>query len=151
MRVGFATAFILFAVAMLAAGCGSSAKKNATTPAAPPKPQVIRENFTPLPCPRHPSSTLDMEGCAEQSTLRTDKGINAQVATIFTLLIPSARPGFVRSERSWRVYRNSSCEAESSKYAGGTAAVVEYGYCVADLNRGHLHDLVQFRKFLQVH
>jgi uncharacterized protein YecT (DUF1311 family) len=142
---------VLLAVSVLATGCGSSAKKTSSTPVAPLKPPVIPVKFTPLPCPKHAYSTIDMEGCSERATLKTDKQINTQVATIFKLLIPSARADFVRSERSWLAYRNGSCEAESSKFAGGTAEPVEFGYCLSDASAEHLHDLVVFRKFLQIH
>jgi hypothetical protein len=77
--------------AALGAGCGSFAKKTSSTPVAPLKPPVTNETFALLACPKHhPYSTLAMEGCAEQSTPRTDKQINMQVATIFRLP-PSAR------------------------------------------------------------
>ncbi len=119
---------------------------------APLKPPVIHEKFTSLPCPKqHAYSTLAMEGCAEQSILKTDKQINAEAALIFKLLPASYRAGFVRSEHSWLAYRNGTCEAQSGKYAGGTAAGVIAATCVADTNREHLRDLVAFRKFLQIH
>lgn len=105
------------------------------------KPPVIHEVFTPQPCPMHPVSTLDLEGCAEQSILRTDKTINADVKTIFKLLAPSARAGFVAGERAWLRYRMLSCDAEASKYAGGTLAGVVAANCAAARNSAHVKDL----------
>lgn len=107
------------------------------------KPPVIHEVFTPQPCPMHPVSTLDLEGCAEQSILRSDRTINADVKTIFKLLAPSARAGFVAGERAWFRYRTLSCEAESSKYAGGTFAGVVAANCAAARNSAHVTDLAE--------
>src|SRR4051794_23361753 len=84
------------------------------------KPPVIHETFTPLPCPKHQVSTLDIEGCLEQQILKSDRQIDARAAAIFKLLRPDARAGFVRGEHSWLAYRRASCLAEASKYAGGT-------------------------------
>jgi uncharacterized protein YecT (DUF1311 family) len=105
------------------------------------KPPVIHEVFTPQPCPMHPVSTLDLEGCAEQSILKSDRTINADVRAIFTLLTPAARAGFVAGERAWLRYRTLSCEAEASKYAGGTLAGVVEANCAAARNRAHVSDL----------
>ncbi len=76
------------------------------TPAAaaspPLKPPVIHEKFTPLPCPKTPKTTVDLEGCAEKAILTTDRAINAKVKTIFGLLrARAARQSFVTSELAW--------------------------------------------------
>jgi uncharacterized protein YecT (DUF1311 family) len=112
------------------------------------KPPVIHETFTPLPCPMHPISTLDTEGCLEQAILETDRRIDAQAKAIFGLLRPDARLGFVRSERSWLAYRRASCAAEASKYAGGTASGLLDASCTLSRNRTHLADLAEMRKTL---
>jgi uncharacterized protein YecT (DUF1311 family) len=111
-------------------------------------PPVIRETFTLLPCPKHPVSTLDLEGCSEQAIVRTDRKIDAQAKAIFTLLRPDARPTFVRGERAWLQYRQASCLAESSKYAGGTLSGVVAASCTLARSKSHLSDLVDLRKTL---
>jgi uncharacterized protein YecT (DUF1311 family) len=113
------------------------------------KPPVIHEVFTPQPCPMHPVSTLDIEGCAEQSIVKTDRTINADVKTIFKLLAPSARAGFVAGERAWLRYRKLSCEAESSKFAGGTFAGVVEANCAAARNSAHVKDLAEIVRDLR--
>ena len=113
------------------------------------KPPVIHEVFTPQPCPMHPVSTLDLEGCAEQSILKTDRTINADVKVIFAQLAPPARGGFVSGERAWLRYRTLSCEAEASKYAGGTLAGVVAANCAAARNRAHVKDLAETLKELR--
>src|SRR2546430_13876292 len=86
-----------------------------------PKPPVIHEVFTQLPCPPHPMSTLAMEGCYEKAIVRTDRKIDAEAKMIFGLLRSrDARLTFVRGERAWLQYRQASCSAQASKYAGGT-------------------------------
>ena len=113
------------------------------------KPPVIHEVFTPLPCPKHPSSTLDYEGCAERQILATDKKIDAKARAIFFKLAPRERSGFVRGEREWLAYRKDSCAAEASKYAGGTLAGVVDAQCQAGRNTTHLGELADLLKTLQ--
>ena len=112
------------------------------------QPPVIHETFTLLPCPRHPVSTVDLEGCSEQAIVRTDRKINAEAKAIFGLLRPDVRAAFVRGERAWLQYRQASCEAESSKYAGGTLAGVLAASCTLARSKTHLSELLDFRKTL---
>lgn len=112
------------------------------------KPPVIHEVFTLLPCPMHPVSTLDTEGCSEHAIVRTDRKIDARAKVIFRLLRPDARSTFVRGERAWLQYRQLSCAAEASKYAGGTVAGVVAASCTLDRSTSHLRDLTDLRKTL---
>jgi len=93
-------------------------------------------------------STLDLEGCSEQAIVRTDRKIDAQAKAIFTLLRPDARPTFVRGERAWLQYRQASCFAASSKYAGGTFSGVVAASCALARSKSHLSDLIDLRKTL---
>jgi uncharacterized protein YecT (DUF1311 family) len=104
-------------------------------------PPVIKEGFTRLPCPAHPSNNLQLEGCAEKAVLQTDAAINAKVATIYGKLSGSARASFVAGEKSWLRYRGASCKAQAAKYSGGTLGAVVYARCEAARNRTHLTDL----------
>jgi uncharacterized protein YecT (DUF1311 family) len=113
------------------------------------KPPVIHEAFTPLGCPKHPTSTLDYEGCAEQQILATDKKIDAKARAIFFELVPRERAGFVRGERAWLAYRKDSCAAEASKYAGGTLVGVIDAQCQAGRSKTHLGELTDMLKTLQ--
>jgi uncharacterized protein YecT (DUF1311 family) len=117
--------------------------------AGAPGPPVIRESFTVLACPAHPVSTLDLEGCAEQALLRSDRMINARARKIFGFLRPNAaRDAFVRGEQSWLEYRQSSCAAESSKYAGGSLESVAFARCEHSRNRAHLSELGELERTL---
>lgn len=113
--------------------------------ATTPKPPVVREVFTPLACPKHPISTIAIEGCTEKSILATDRRINVLVRRIFFSLAPSARGTFVRSERSWLSYRHGSCVTAASLYAGGSIQAVFFGSCVASRNATHLKDLASLQ------
>jgi uncharacterized protein YecT (DUF1311 family) len=114
-----------------------------------PMPPVIHEPFTALPCPLHPDTNIDIEGCQEHRILRTDRAIDAQVRTIFRLLrTQGARLSFVTGERDWLHYRRASCAAEASHYAGGTAEPVAYLSCSLRKNKAHLTDLTIMRKAL---
>ncbi|HEV2591329.1 MAG TPA: lysozyme inhibitor LprI family protein [Gaiellaceae bacterium] len=113
------------------------------------KPPVIHEPFTPLPCPMHPQSTLDTEGCLEQAILKGDRKIDTKAKAIFVKLRPDARAGFVRGERSWLAYRRATCLAEASTYAGGTLTGVVDASCTVSRNTTHLRDLSDLLKNLQ--
>jgi len=119
--------------------------------AAAPKPPVIHEAFTPLPCPKHPVSTVDQEACQEKVILATDRTIDARAKAIFELLIPSARGSFVAGEQAWLRYRRLSCDADSSKFAGGTLAGVEFAGCVIARNKTHAQDLAGTLAVLRSH
>ncbi|HET8895510.1 MAG TPA: lysozyme inhibitor LprI family protein [Gaiellaceae bacterium] len=117
--------------------------------AAGVNPPVIHESFTLLPCPRHPVSTLDLEGCDEHAIVETDAQINARVKDIFGLLrLCSAGTSFVAGEQAWLRYRSASCRAESSKFAGGTLESVHYGGCLVGRNKSHLAELAATKQIL---
>jgi uncharacterized protein YecT (DUF1311 family) len=114
----------------------------ATAAVAAGGPPVIKEPFTPLPCPAHPSTTLALEGCAEKAILKTDAKINSQAKTIYARLrTAGGKASFVRGEKSWLSYRRSSCSAQASKYTGGTLEPVAYAQCEVTRNTSHIGDL----------
>jgi uncharacterized protein YecT (DUF1311 family) len=115
-----------------------------------PAPPVLHESFTRLPCPPHPQTTVAIEGCIEKAIVATDSAINKQVKKIFVLLpTAGARQTFVRSEKDWVAYRESSCSAQTAQYAGGTLQPLDYAYCVQARNKTHLLDLAALRKSLR--
>jgi uncharacterized protein YecT (DUF1311 family) len=118
---------------------------------AAPKPPVIREPFTPLPCPAHPKTTLALEGCFEKSILETDRAIDAQAKAIFGLLRPAARSQFVQSEGLWLRYRRSSCATAASPYEGGSFQPVAFASCEVSRNQSHLKDLAELGHTLRFH
>ena len=117
--------------------------------AASVTPPIIHEPFTALPCPLHPDTTIDVEGCQEHRVLKTDRQIDTQVRTIFRLLrTESIRATFVQGERNWLRYRRQSCAAEASRFAGGTAHGVAFLTCTLQRNKAHVADLAAMRKTL---
>ena len=115
-------------------------------------PPVIHEPFTPPPCPAHPVSTLDLEGCAGRAVLKSDRSINVRARKVFRLLRPSAaRTTFVQSERSWLAYRRASCSAQASVYTGGSAEPVAFLQCEVNRNKRHLTDLAEMERWLRQH
>jgi uncharacterized protein YecT (DUF1311 family) len=115
-------------------------------------PPPIKETFTLLPCPKHPVSTLELEGCAEHRIVALDRKIDAKAQAIWKKL-PSAgaKAHFVAAERSWFAYRRATCLSRADLNAGGTLAVIDYASCVVDLNATHLVDLTRFLKDLSGH
>lgn len=102
---------------------------------------MIRESFTVLPCPAHPVSTVDLEGCSERTLLESDAKVNAVAARIWKALPAAGKPAFAHGERSWLAYRSASCTAEASKYLGGTLRPVAFLGCEVGRTKAHLSDL----------
>jgi uncharacterized protein YecT (DUF1311 family) len=113
-------------------------------------PPVIHEPWTPLPCPMHPQSTVEVEGCLEKAVTASDRRINARVATIFRLLrTASDRAAFVEGEQSWLHYRRRSCAATASAYRSGSAEPVAFLSCEKSRNARHLADLADTERVLR--
>jgi uncharacterized protein YecT (DUF1311 family) len=138
------------------AGCASSQAEKREQPSKDSvgsdlKAPVISEQFTLLPCPEDPKSTLDLEGCAEHRIVRSDKAINKTVRAIYDSL-SSSKSGtadrFVRGERAWLTYRRTACESRADLYEGGSAAGIVFADCVAEKNADHLKDLSAFERHL---
>jgi uncharacterized protein YecT (DUF1311 family) len=137
------TAVLLLVCPSILAGCRSGHHQAARP--RPPAPPVIREQFTPLLCPRGRAAgtTLGSEACLERQILRTDAEINARVRTIFRSLRDAiAKRKLVAAERSWLVYRKARCRSVADLYRGGTAQPVLYADCVVTRNREHLQEMV---------
>jgi uncharacterized protein YecT (DUF1311 family) len=110
---------------------------------------VIRELWTPLPCPTHPNSTVEIEACLERTVLRSDRRINAKAVMIVGLLRQqSDRAAFVEGEQAWLRYRRRSCSATASVYRGGSAEPVAFLRCEQNRNIRHLTDLLDTERTL---
>jgi uncharacterized protein YecT (DUF1311 family) len=97
-------------------------------------------------------STLDLEGCAEQRILRTDRRIDAVARSIFVRLFDgAARRRFIVAERAWLAYRRAYCSSMSDQYEGGTLAGLVAASCTADRSTQRLKDLRSFGKLLTQH
>jgi uncharacterized protein YecT (DUF1311 family) len=108
---------------------------------------VIHESFTPLPCTGAPAqrTTLQMEGCAEQQILASDRHIDSLNRSIFGKLFDApARRRFIAAHSAWLAYRHAYCLSESDVFEGGTEAGVVFADCVAGVNSQHVKDLQRF-------
>jgi uncharacterized protein YecT (DUF1311 family) len=133
---------------------GATTITQAAAGAAPPlTAPVIHESFTPLGCPASKTqaeTTLGLEGCAEQTILKTDAQIDAVAKAIFSLLgTDTARRQFITAQHAWLVYRNADCLSESDKYAGGTLAGVLDAQCTEQRTARHLIEIRAFEKLLK--
>jgi uncharacterized protein YecT (DUF1311 family) len=138
-----------FIVALgVSAGCGGAGHTQTPTTAPLPKPPVVREKFTALPCPARPKSTLDREGCAEKALVAGDRAVNAEVEAIFGSLVLEERRRFVQSEAAWLRYRHASCLIEVSRVGGVSLQALSFARCETSRNRAHLGDLRRLRKAL---
>jgi uncharacterized protein YecT (DUF1311 family) len=122
----------------------------AAASAATVGPPVIREPWTQLPCPTHPSSTIEIEGCLERDVTRSDRRIDTMAATVFHLIKrPTDRAAFVSAEHSWLQYRRRSCSAAASLYHGGSAEPIAYLNCQKSRNVRHVADLSDSERILR--
>jgi uncharacterized protein YecT (DUF1311 family) len=131
------------AVALVAWAPASAAPAHTAKLSAP----VIHEPFTPLPCSGTPGhrSTLQMEGCAEQQILASDKKIDALNQEIFGKLFDAAaRRRFIAGHNAWFAYRRAYCVSASDVFEGGTEAAVVDADCTASVNSQHVTDLKAF-------
>jgi uncharacterized protein YecT (DUF1311 family) len=133
-------------VKTLAAALAATALLAAAAAAAAPGPPLIRESFTPLPCPGKPKTTLQLKACATQRILRSDAEINTRVRNLWGILKTAGpRARFAAGERAWLVYRAAACKSRSDVFKGGTLAGLAYANCVADQNGLHIRDLKRFQ------
>ena len=139
--------------ALLALGAATalllSSGSAGATPAHASKlpPPTIHESFTPLPCTGAPAqrTTLQMEGCAEQQILASDKQIDSLNRSIFGKLFDAAaRRRFIAGHNAWLAYRHAYCLSASDVYEGGTEAGVVFADCVASVNSQHVKNLKGF-------
>jgi uncharacterized protein YecT (DUF1311 family) len=145
MRIRLSVPLALAAMTVLLV---ASAPATATSPhAAKLSPPVIHESFTPLPCTGAPAdrTTLQMEGCAEQQILASDKQIDSLNRSLFGRLFDNAaRRRFIAGHNAWLAYRHAYCLSESDVFEGGTEAGVVFADCVAGVNSQHVKDLKRF-------
>jgi uncharacterized protein YecT (DUF1311 family) len=109
----------------------------ASTSSAP----VIHESFTLLACPKKPTTTVQIEGCAEHKVVALDKAIDTLNAKVFAKLAKPGRTAFISASSAWVQYRNDTCNAEASIYSGGTIQPVAYANCLVSVDGSHLTDL----------
>jgi uncharacterized protein YecT (DUF1311 family) len=149
--VSLAAAAVLIATSAVVLIATSAAADAARSPGqarpAGLSPPVIREPFTPLPCTGAPGhrTTLQMEGCAEQQILSSDKQIDALNTAIFGRLFDAAaRRRFIVGHNAWLAYRHAYCRSASDVFEGGTEAGVVDATCTATVNSQHVKNLKAF-------
>jgi uncharacterized protein YecT (DUF1311 family) len=90
-------------------------------------------------------TTVQMEGCAEQQILASDRRIDSLNRSIFgKLLDAAARRRLIAAHSAWLAYRHAYCLSESDVFEGGTEAGVVFADCVAGVNSQHVKDLQRF-------
>jgi uncharacterized protein YecT (DUF1311 family) len=142
-----ATAAVAVASPAGASPTGASPAGASRGHAAKLAPPVIHESFTPLPCNGAPNhrTTLQLEGCAEQQILRSDKKIDGLNQAIFGKLFDDrARRDLITGHKAWLAYRHAFCQSESDAFEGGTEAGVLFAICEGSVNSEHVKDLNTF-------
>lgn len=101
---------------------------------------ILRENFTVLSC--NHSTTIGLEGCAEQRVVALDTTITQLRRDLWPrLLSRRAREHFVTAERAWLVFRRASCTSQANIYEGGSLSVVTFANCLVAEDRQHVSNL----------
>jgi uncharacterized protein YecT (DUF1311 family) len=138
-------AAVLFAATLVVTIAVAQPGRAAPAASAP----VIHEPFTRLPCPSHPVSTLDLEGCAEKKVVATDKKIDAEAETISgRLQDAAARSRFAKAQSAWLAFRTADCASVSDQNEGGTLAGITALGCAADRSAERLKELRSFASAL---
>jgi uncharacterized protein YecT (DUF1311 family) len=147
--------YVVVSLAVAAvAGCSSSGSTASAPPAtgeptATPTPSAtstglptVSEVFTVLPCPAHPKTTVEIEGCAEHRIVRLDGQINRKAKALH-LAMPDAasKASFVAAQQAWIAYRQAECVSEAAPVTGGTLYPVVFADCEARLDQARLRDL----------
>jgi uncharacterized protein YecT (DUF1311 family) len=112
----------------------------ASTPSAP----TITEPFTPLPCSGTAGhqTTIQIEGCAEQRVLRTDRQIDQLTAEALTAFHDHARQRhLIAAHNAWLTYRKALCTSFADTFTGGTAGPIQYAECEITINRQQITNL----------
>ena len=136
-----ADALCVGAVACSSSSSGGAAPSTVSTATAHVTTKVA-EAFTLLPCPAHPTSTVEIEGCAEHQIVALDRRINARFTAISAAAADeSVRQHLAEAQADWIAYRKAACTAESDKYVGGTLAPVAFANCEVRINHARLADL----------
>jgi len=104
---------------------------------------VVHEKFTLLPCPSKPSTTVQIEGCAEHKVIALDKQIDGLNAKIFAKLNKAGRAELIATNSDWVTYRNEACTTEASVYSGGTLQPIAYANCLVSIDTSHVTELKQ--------
>ena len=86
-----------------------------------------------LPCPPGPTSTLDIEGCAEHRIVTLDRRINALTSSLFKILSDNGKQDLIAAQSAWDAYRHAECQSESDVFEGGTLVGVVAVNCFARL------------------
>ena len=137
----------MFLDRFLAASCSAAALALCAGPtvlaeaASVPSAPVIHETFTPLACPSKPTTTLQVEGCAEHKAIALDRTIDALNAKIFAKLGEAGRRDFIDTNAAWVTYRDALCTTEASIYSGGSIQPVAYANCLVSIGRSHATEL----------
>ncbi len=124
-----------------AAGLALCAGPVSQSAAASLSAPTIHEKFTLLPCPSKPTTTLQIEGCAEHRVVAIDRTIDALNVKVFARLSKSGRGEFITTNGDWVQYRDSSCATEASIYSGGSIQPVAYATCLVSIDGSHVAEL----------
>ncbi|WP_119184567.1 lysozyme inhibitor LprI family protein [Sphingomonas turrisvirgatae] len=98
-----------------------------------PKPVEARLTATYRQCMASGAAalgqTLAMNVCQSEELERQDARLNQAYVMVMKRLSPRRKASLRRSERAWIAQRDRSCKAAADRYAGGTAAPLEFQGC----------------------
>ena len=96
-------------------------------------------------------STFSLVVCYSRANEEFDRQIRAREKVLRRLLgVGSTHTAFMRSEKTWFVYRRQECLVEAAHYLGGSAAPVANGSCVTNRNAEHLAALAKLERYFRM-
>ncbi|MEL6785010.1 MAG: lysozyme inhibitor LprI family protein [Pseudomonadota bacterium] len=101
------------------------------------------------------TSTVEMKFCAGEELDRADAALNAtwkramgHARTADADWLPDGAPSRVEllrdAQRKWIPYRDAACEAQATKYYGGTGQTLELVVCLTAMTKQRTRELQTF-------
>jgi uncharacterized protein YecT (DUF1311 family) len=86
-------------------------------------------------------TTVDSANCFGSASKEADHKLNQVYSQVLSVLRPDDQQKLRAAQRSWLQFRDATCTAEKSLYAGGTAASTAYLACLEEITRQRTADL----------
>jgi uncharacterized protein YecT (DUF1311 family) len=98
-------------------------------------------NAADAPCQKTSGVTIALDNCFASAYRAADAQLNQLYKQIRQVLTPDQQQQLLAAQRLWLQLRDTTCEAESDLYKGGTAESPAYAACLEGETRQRTADL----------
>jgi uncharacterized protein YecT (DUF1311 family) len=95
---------------------------------------------------RQAQTQAELNQCAELSAKRADRELNQVYQQVLKKQTPELSSLLVKAEEDWIKYRDASCTFSRQRFAGGSAAPMVHGFCIARLTKQRTEELEGYLK-----